>query len=461
MYLEKEEKRMRKEKTKLNNTFIKGKREKIISILGFIGWDTMSQTLIQKIISNVTDIKDPEEGAIVFVEPHRILTHDNSAAIMKTFYSMGAKKVWNPDKIFIALDHAVPPPDEKLAANHKEIREFVEEQKIKHFYDAGIGICHQVLPQEGHVIPGVVILGSDSHTTSHGALGAAGIPIGRTEAASVWAIGQTWLKIPETIKISLEGKLGKNVFAKDVILYIIGDMKSDGASYKSVEFLGSAAKDFSISERLTLCNMVAEMDGKVGMFPADKVTEKYLENRALDPYKILLPDKDASYLLEKDYDLSQLVPVVSKPHNVDNVSPISELPEIEVDVGLLGTCTNGRLDDLEAAAKVLKGKKIKKNVRLLVYPASQTILLEGIKKGVIQTLIEAGGEVAVPACGPCLGAYGGCLAPGETAISSANRNFKGRMGCKEDTSIYLSSPATVAASVIEGKIVEPPKEVFS
>jgi len=421
----------------------------------------MGQTLFQKIISNVTDIKKPEEGSIVFVEPHRILTHDNSADIMKKFYSMGAKKVWNSDKIFIALDHAVPPPDENKAANHKAIREFVEEQNIKHFYDAGIGICHQVLPQEGHVIPGVVILGSDSHTTSHGALGAAGIPIGRTEAASIWAIGKTWLMIPETIKINLEGKLEKNVFAKDVILHIIGEMRSDGASYKAVEFHGEAAGNFSVSERLTLCNMVAEMDGKAGMFPADKVTDDYLRNRALDTYKKIQPDKDAAYVLEENYELDQIVPVVSKPHNVDNVSPISELSEIEVDVGLLGTCTNGRIDDLEAAAKILKGKKIKKNVRLLVYPASQTILLEGIKKGIIQTLIEAGGEIAVPACGPCLGAYGGCLAPGETAISSANRNFKGRMGCKEDTNIYLSSPATVAASVIAGKIVEPPKEAYS
>ncbi|NHJ38766.1 MAG: homoaconitate hydratase family protein [Asgard group archaeon] len=421
----------------------------------------MGRTLIQKIISNVTGNNNPEEGAIVFVEPHRILTHDNSAEISKKFKSMGATKVWNPDKIFIALDHAVPPPDENKALNHKIIREFVAEQGIKHFYDCGFGICHQVLAQEGHVIPGVVIFGSDSHTTSHGALGAAGIPIGRTEAASIWAIGQTWLRIPESIKIILEGKLSPNVFAKDVILHIIGEMKSDGASYKAVEFHGSSVVDFSISERLTLCNMVAEMDGKAGMFPADKITDNYLKNRALDPYKPIIPDDDANYSETFEFNLNRIVPVVSKPHNVDNVSPIAELPQIEIDVGLLGTCTNGRLDDLTIAAKILKGKKIKKGVRLLIYPASQEILIEGLKTGVIQTLIEAGGELNVPACGPCLGAYGGCLAPGETAISSANRNFKGRMGCKEDTGIYLSSPATVAASVIEGFIVEPSKEVFS
>ncbi len=420
----------------------------------------MGQTLIQKIISNVSGIKKPKEGSIVFVEPHRILTHDNSAAIIGKFKTIGARKVWNPEKIFIALDHAVPPPDEKKAANHKKIRHFVKEQNIKYFYDCGAGICHQLLAQEGHVVPGVVIFGSDSHTTSHGALGAAGIPIGRTEAASIWAIGQTWLKVPETIKINLEDELANNVFAKDVILQIIGKIRSDGASYKAVEFHGSATENFSISERLTLCNMVAEMDGKAGMFPADKITDKYLENRALDPYKIVLPDQDASYISEESFNLNEITPVVSKPHNVDNVSPISELSEIEVDVGLLGTCTNGRIDDLEAAAKVLKGKKIKKGVRLLVYPASQVVLLEGMKSGAIQTLVESGGELAVPACGPCLGAYGGCLAPGETAISSANRNFKGRMGCKEDTGIYLGSPATVAASVLEGKIVEPPKEVF-
>ena len=421
----------------------------------------LEQTLIQKIITNVTGKENPEEGSIIFVEPHRILTHDNSAEILKKFKSIGAKKVWNPEKIFIALDHAVPPPDENKALNHKLIREFVKEQGIKHFYDCGIGICHQLLPQEEHVIPGVVILGSDSHTTSHGALGAAGIPIGRTEAASIWAIGKTWLRVPETIKINLNGKLNKNVFAKDVILHIIGDMHSDGASYKSVEFHGNATKNFSISERLTICNMVAEMDGKAGMFPADEITDKYLKGRVAEPYKKIQPDKNANYIHEETYNLEEITPVVSKPHNVDNVTPISELSDINVDVGLLGTCTNGRLDDLTAAAKVLKGKKVKEGVRLLVYPASQTILLEGIKKGFIQTLVEAGGELAVPACGPCLGAYGGCLAPGETAISSANRNFKGRMGCKEDTSIYLGSPATVAASVLEGKIVEPPKEVYS
>ncbi|MBN1331014.1 MAG: 3-isopropylmalate dehydratase large subunit [Candidatus Heimdallarchaeota archaeon] len=420
----------------------------------------MGQTLIQKIISNVTGIKDPEEGSIVFAEPHRILTHDNSAAIIDHFKEMGGTKVWNPDKIFIALDHAVPPPDEKKAANHYQIREFVNEQGIKYFYDCGVGICHQVLPQEGHVVPGVIIFGSDSHTTSHGALGAAGIPIGRTETASIWAIGQTWLKVPETIKISLEGNIAPNVFAKDVILHIIGQMHSDGASYKSVEFLGEAAKKFSISERLTMCNMVAEMDGKAGMFPADAVTDAYLNNRALDSYKKITPDKDAEYYSEFTFKLGDIPPVVAKPHNVDNVAPISELSDVEVDVGLLGTCTNGRLDDLAAAARILKGKKIKKGVRLLVYPASQTELLEALKMGYIQTIIEAGGELNVPACGPCLGAYGGCLAPNETAISSANRNFKGRMGCKDNTNIYLASPATVAASVIAGKIVEPPKEAF-
>ena len=420
----------------------------------------MAQTLIQKIISKVTGIKNPEEGSIVFVEPHRILTHDNSAAIIGKFKSMGATKVWDPEKIFIALDHAVPPPDEKKAANHTKIRKFVNEQGIKYFYDCGVGICHQVLAQEGHVIPGAVIFGSDSHTTTHGALGAAGIPIGRTEAASIWAIGQTWLRIPESIKISLSGKMPANVFAKDVILTIIGQMRSDGASYKAVEFHGAATKDFSISERLTMCNMVAEMDGKAGIFPADEVTERYLKGRALDPYQKVLPDKDATYIKSEEFHLDEMVPVVAKPHNVDNVSPIAELSDTGVDVGLLGTCTNGRLDDLAAAARILKGKKIKRGVRLLVYPASQAVLLEGMKEGIIQTLVEAGGELAVPACGPCLGAYGGTLAPGETAISSANRNFKGRMGCKEDTRIFLGSPATVAASVLEGRITEPPKEVF-
>jgi homoaconitate hydratase family protein len=328
----------------------------------------------------------------------------------------------------------------------------VKKQNIKHFYDCGIGICHQVLPEYGHVLPGTLIFGSDSHTTTHGAFGAAGIPIGRTETASVWAIGQTWLLVPSTIKISLRGKLKQGVYAKDVILYIIGQLRSDGANYQAVEFYDNLDKKLTMGERMTMCNMSAEMGAKAGIFPCDEITEEWLRGRTEESYEAVTADPDAVYEQTIDYELSDLEPQVACPHNVDNVKPVKDLPKTKIDVALLGTCTNGRLEDLATAAEILDGKKTAPEVRLLVYAASQQVLKDAMRLGYIQKLLEAGGEIAVPSCGPCLGAYGGALAPGEKAVSTANRNFKGRMGCKQDTEIYLASPATVAASAIAGYI---------
>jgi 3-isopropylmalate/(R)-2-methylmalate dehydratase large subunit len=412
----------------------------------------MGQTIIEKIIAKASEKEQVRQGEIVFASPHRILSHDNSAAISNIFKKMGAERVWDPERIFIALDHAVPPPDERKAMNHKVIRTFVKEQGIKHFYDCGTGICHQVLPEYGHVLPGKIILGSDSHTTTHGAFGAAGIAIGRTETASVWAIGETWLKVPQTIKITLNGKLKLGVYAKDVILFIIGQVGADGANYRAVEFYGDIVKRMSISERMTISNLSAEMGAKAGIVPFDEVTRDWLEERVIEPLEPLDADGDASYEKALEFNLSDLNPQVACPHKVDNVQPVKELTEIKIDVALLGTCTNGRLDDIKIASEIVNGKKIAPGVRLLVYPASQQVLREAIRQGYIEKLVDAGAEVAVPSCGPCLGAYGGILAPGEKCISSANRNFKGRMGCKEDTGIYLASPATVAASALAGFI---------
>ncbi|MHA2166866.1 MAG: aconitase/3-isopropylmalate dehydratase large subunit family protein, partial [Candidatus Hodarchaeales archaeon] len=362
-------------------------------------------------------------------------------------------KVWNPEKIFIALDHAVPPPDAVKAENHKVIRKFVKDQGIKHFYDCGVGICHQTLPEKGHVPPNVVILGSDSHTTTHGAFGSAGIPIGRTETASVWAIGQTWLKVPETIKVVLSGFLPKDVYAKDIILEIIRNITAAGATYQSIEFYGSSVKDLSMSERMTLSNLTAEMGAKAGIFPVDDVTDNWNKQFNFD-YQRIEADEDARYTKTVELNVSELTPRIAKPHKVDNVVPIEDLDKTPIEVALIGTCTNGRLDDLQVAADILKGKKINPNVRLLIYPASQEVLLEATKTGIIETLVAAGGQINVPACGPCLGAYGGCIASGEIAVSSANRNFKGRMGSKEDTGIYLASPAIVARSALAGHITD-------
>jgi 3-isopropylmalate/(R)-2-methylmalate dehydratase large subunit len=412
----------------------------------------MGQTIIEKIIARAAGRNRVQTGEIVFVSPHRILSHDNSAAISKIFLQMGAEKVWDPEKIFIALDHAVPPPDERKALNHKKIREFVREQGIRHFYDCGIGICHQILPEYGHVLPGKIIFGSDSHTTTHGAFGAAGIPLGRTETASVWAIGQAWLKVPQTQKFDLRGKLRRGVYAKDVILFLIGQVGASGANYRSVEFSGEIVSQMSISERMTICNLAAEMGAKAGIVPCDGRTETWLKGRTAEEFEPLYADADADYEKIHAFDLSLLGPQAARPHQVDNVSPVSELSEIKIDVALLGTCTNGRLDDLKIAADIVSGKKIAAGVRFLVYPASKQILEEAVRLGYTTKLLEAGAQVAIPSCGPCLGAYGGVLAPGEICISSANRNFKGRMGCKEETGIYLASPATVAFSALAGFI---------
>ncbi|MFX0091690.1 MAG: 3-isopropylmalate dehydratase large subunit [Candidatus Hodarchaeota archaeon] len=413
------------------------------------------QTLIQKILAKASGKESVDENEIVCVSPHRILSHDNSAAISKIFYNITGPegKVWDPEKIFIALDHAVPPPDERKALNHKVIREFVEKQGIKHFYDCGTGICHQVLPEHGHVFPNTVIFGSDSHTTTHGAFGAAGIPIGRTETASVWAIGETWLKVPETIKITVEGQCPKDIYAKDIILEIIRRITADGATYKAVEFYGSVIEKMSISERMTTCNMSAEMGAKAGIVPIDKVTMEWHKQFG-HKYEPLKADSDARYERNVVLNASDLTPRVARPHKVDNVVAVSELPKTPIDVAFLGTCTNGRIEDLEIAAKILKGKKIHEKTRLLVYPASRKITLEAGKKGLLEIFLEAGGQVNVPACGPCLGEYGGTLAPGENAVSTANRNFKGRMGCKENTGIYLTNPAVVAYSALAGFITD-------
>ncbi|MHA2248283.1 MAG: 3-isopropylmalate dehydratase large subunit [Candidatus Hodarchaeales archaeon] len=411
-----------------------------------------SQSLIQKILSKASGKEHVAENEIVFVSPHMILSHDNSAAISKTFYQITGSdgKVWNPNKIFIDLDHAVPPPDHKKAENHKTIREFVKKQGIKNFYDCGTGICHQVLPEKGLVPPNVVILGSDSHTTTHGAFGAAGIPIGRTETASVWAIGETWLKVPETFKITFENYLSEDVYAKDVILDIIGQISADGATYKSIEFYGKAITKMSISDRMTISNMSAEAGAKAGIFPVDTVTEKW--NRQFDfQHEKLAADEDARYEQEFIFDLSELTPRVARPHKVDNVVPVEDLPKTKIDVALIGTCTNGRIEDLRIASNILKDRKINSNTRLLIYPASRSILNQAIKEGIMEILVDAEGQIGIPACGPCLGEYGGTLAPGETAISTANRNFRGRMGTR-DAEIYLANPAVVAKSAIAGYI---------
>jgi len=415
----------------------------------------MGKTFAEKVLAIKSGRDSVEATQIVTVRPDHLLTHDNTAAIIgKIGDDLDAYGVASADVPVIVIDHVVPAASEKTATNHKKIREFVKKFGIKNFYDVGEGICHEVFIAKGHALPGDLIVGSDSHTCTYGAVGAFATGIDRTEAAAIMLTGKSWFKVPLSMKIVLEGELRPPVSAKDLVLTIIGDMSSSGANYMSVEFHGNvAALDFE--SRMTIANMGVEMGAKNAVFPVDGVTEKYLESiGAVGKWEAVWADDDAEYVETLTYDLSEIVPVVAKPHKVDNVAPAAELGDVRINQFLIGTCTNGRLGDLQVAARVLRGKHVSPGSRLLVLPASRDILLAAVNDGTIPMLIDSGATILPPGCGPCLGAHQGVLAPGETCLSTANRNFKGRMGCK-DAEIYLASPATVAASALEGKIVDP------
>ena len=420
----------------------------------------MGYTFVEKILSHYSDVSEVVPGQIVTVRPDHLLTHDNTAAIIqKITGELKEYGVVSSELPVIVLDHVVPAASEKTANNHKVIRQFVKDHKINHFFDAGCGVCHQIVVEKGLARPGMVLLGSDSHTCSYGAIGAFSSGIDRTEAASLLLTGETWLKIPQSILMRLENQLSKGVYAKDVVLHIIGDVSASGANYCSVEFQGDIMQ-FSVDDRFTIANMGVEMGAKNAFFPVDQQTEMYLKERNIkkSDYTAVFPDEDACYYLEKQYDLEGIVPQVAFPHSVDNVKPVTESAEIDIQQCLIGTCTNGRVSDLRVASELLKGKQVHKNVRLLVLPASRQIYIDAVEEGIIDSLVKAGAVILPPGCGPCLGAHQGVLAPGERCISTANRNFKGRMGCKE-AEIYLASPATVAASAVHGKISDPREEV--
>ena len=416
----------------------------------------MSKTFIQKIFEQKTG-KTVREGEIFFTEPDYILTHDNSAAIIKKLSQVKDNiKVKYPDRIVIVFDHVIPAASAKTANNHKEIREFVKEQGITHFYDVGRGICHQVLPEIGLAKPGSVIVGSDSHTCTYGAFGVFSTGIDRTEAAGIWITGETWFKIPRSYKITLEGRFQQRVSAKDLILKIIGDLGADGANYKSVEYHGSGIKNLDISDRMTIANMAVEMGAKNGAFPVDELTIKWLKDHEVDEYHTVWADDDAVYEKEYLYNLNEITPQVAFPHTVDNVKDISEAEGIKVDQCFIGTCTNGRLEDLHAAAAILNGKKINPCSRLIILPASREVYQDATDDGTLSILNRAGAVILPTGCGPCLGAHQGVMADNEVTISTANRNFKGRMGNKK-AEIYLASPETVAASALKGVVTDPRK----
>jgi homoaconitate hydratase family protein/3-isopropylmalate dehydratase small subunit len=389
-----------------------------------------------------------ETGSIVFARPDIILSHDNTSSIYSTFKKMGGTTLANPDALLITLDHNAPPTNSKLANDYQIIRDFVEKFGIQKFHDVGDGICHQLMSY--YAKPGLIIVGSDSHTSTAGAYNAFAAGIDRTETAGLWKQGETWFRVPESVKITLKGKLQQGVFAKDLALWIIGMIGSSGADYMSIEYHGDGVKTLTISDRMVLANLASEMGAKNAVFPADEVLEKLLGEKL----EGIWADDHATYLKEIEINLSEVFPVVAAPHHVDNVKAVSEVQGTKIQQALIGTCTNGRLQDLREAATVLKGQKVPKYMQLQIIPASKEIFMQAMKEGLIEIFMEAGANVLSASCGPCLGTGQGIPADNYNIISTANRNFKGRMG-NPSSNVYLASPTTVAISALNGEITDP------
>lgn len=409
-------------------------------------------TISQKIFSRASgSTKMVEPGEIVEAGIDYAMSHDGTSVLaIKAFQEMAGERVWDPDRIVIPFDHIVPANNETAAELQRDVRAWAKEQNISHFFDSGCGVCHQVFPEQGFALPGLLLVGADSHSCTYGALGAFGTGVGATDMAEIYSRGRLWFKVPETIGVRLSGRRRPNVSAKDIALAVIGELGADGATYKTVEYIGPAAEELSVSGRMTLCNLGVEMGAKAAIVPPDEKTEQYLAGRARQAYQPVYSDPE-TYELTLEYDINDLEPQVAVPYRVDNVRPVSELAGLPVDQVFIGTCTNGRLEDLEGAARILKGKQVK--ARTLVIPASRQVLLDALHKGVIQTLVEAGAMIGPPGCGPCLGAHMGVLAEGEVCVSTSNRNFPGRMG--KGGLVYLVSPDTAAASALQGCLAVP------
>lgn len=388
------------------------------------------------------------QGAIVFKRPDLILTHDNSASIRNTFEQMGGTFVNDPDRLVIVLDHNAPPTNAGVANTYQSIRDFVKQQGIQKFHDAGSGICHQLMANYSR--PGMVIVGSDSHTCTAGAFNSLAAGIDRTEAAGLWLRGETWFRVPETLKITLTGSLNQGVYAKDLSLWIIGILGSAGANYMSIEYHGEGVESLTVADRMTLANLASEMGAKNAVFPADHILNKFLG----EDIPGIWADEDALYTRKIEVDLNEVYPLVAAPHHVDHVMALAEVAGTDIHQALIGTCTNGRIEDLREAAAMITGKSVKPGVQLLVIPASREIYLQAIEEGLITQFLEAGANVLSSSCGPCLGTGQGIPADNYRVISSANRNFLGRMGNK-NAEIYLASPAAVALSAVNGKITDP------
>jgi 3-isopropylmalate/(R)-2-methylmalate dehydratase large subunit len=427
----------------------------------------MGMTMVEKILARATGQAAVKAGEVLEPRVDLAMSHENAALVLNQFQEIykdtGLQaKIWDTDKVAIIFDHRVPAESAKTATNQKKVREFVHQQGIHKFHDIRGdegGICHQILPENGYVLPGAVVVGTDSHTTSHGALGAFAFGIGATEMASVWALGKVLnIEVPATIKVLVRGSLDRHVFPKDLILHLIGLLSAEGANFKVIEFHGESIERMPTSGRLTICNMAVEAGATSGIVPPDAETVRYLTEVAgvHEAPPIFGPDPDAAYERVIEVDAARLAPQVACPHTVDNVKPVDAVVGTAIHQVVIGSCTNGRLDDIEVAAGILRNHKVSRGVRMLVFPASARIYREALEAGYLATLMQAGAVVVNSGCGPCLGVHQGALGDGEVALSTTNRNFKGRMG-NPSAEVYLCSPAVAASSALTGVITDPRK----
>lgn len=412
----------------------------------------MGKTIAEKILGYASG-REVSAGDYVAARVDAAVAHDGTAPLaIKAFEEMGGEKVWDPSKIVLVIDHVAPSTSIGVSELHALMRRFAARYGVR-LYDVGSGICHQLMVEEGYVRPGYLVVGADSHTCTYGALGAFATGIGSTEMAAVWLSGKLWFRVPETVGVVLEGVMPEWVMGKDVVLRVLGEFGADGAAYKAVEFKGGAVREMSVSDRLTMSNMAVEMGAKAGLIEPDQKTYEFLGGVVGRP-ELSESDPDAEYVDELRLELGGLEPQVAKPGAVDKVAPVSEVEGVEVDQVFIGSCTNGRLEDLRAAARILRGRRVREGVRAIVMPASRKVYLKALEEGLIQVFLEAGCAVYAPGCGPCMGGHIGILGPGEVCVSTSNRNFPGRMG-SPDAEIYLASPLTAAASAVAGRLADP------
>ena len=412
---------------------------------------------LEKILARNSGRRAVKTGEIVTAKVDFAEINDLYLQTVFSFYEMGGDKVWDNTRCAFVFDHYAPCPDIKSADNHRQMREFAQKNGLKYHFDTNCGVCHQVMPEAGLIYPGMIVVATDSHTTTHGAFGAMGTGCGATDMATILLTGELWFRVPEIVEVRLEGQAPRGVFPKDVILAVLGRVRADGAVYKAIDFTGSYVDSLNVAGRMTVCNMAVEMGAKTAYMQPNRDVLDYVAARAVRPYEVQTTDPGFAYAESYVFDVSKLTPQLACPDSVENVHPLEEVVSgegVAINQGYIGSCTGGRVEDIAVAARILKGRHIPEYTRLVVIPASRDVMLECMRAGYIQDLMEAGATVSTPGCGACLGAHEGILAPGEVCITSTNRNFPGRMGSTE-ARMYLASPATVAASLLNGRITDP------